>query len=103
MSSTPFRHRLPRTWASTLIFNGLSAYELKFVFGVGLATCRSNGAYMFKLSTVETSAQRRLVLEGKLVLPWTEDVESAWRHAQEDLEGRELVVDLTNLTLIGPD
>jgi hypothetical protein len=58
---------------------------------------------MFKLSTVETGAQRRLVLEGKLVLPWTEEVESVWRHAQEGLEGRELVVDLTNLTLIGPD
>ena len=58
---------------------------------------------MFKLSMVETNAQRKLILEGKLVLPWTEEVENAWRCAQEHLEGRELVVDLTNLTLIGPD
>ena len=58
---------------------------------------------MFKLSTVETNGQRKLVLEGKLVRPWTEEVERAWQRAQEHPKGRELVVDLTNVTLIGPD
>jgi anti-anti-sigma regulatory factor len=58
---------------------------------------------MFRLSTLETNGQRRLVLEGKLVSPWTLEVESAWRHAQEHLEGRKLIVDLTNVTLIGSD
>jgi hypothetical protein len=58
---------------------------------------------MFKLSTVETNGQRKLVVEGKLVRPWTEEVESAWRRTREHLKGRELVVDLTNVTLIGPD
>jgi hypothetical protein len=56
---------------------------------------------MFKLSTIEKNGQRRLVLEGKLIPPWTEQVESAWRRAQEDLQGRKLVVDITNVTLIG--
>jgi hypothetical protein len=58
---------------------------------------------MFKISIVETPGQRRLVLEGKLVPPWTEEVESAWRNARGQLEGRKLVVDLTNVTLISPD
>jgi hypothetical protein len=58
---------------------------------------------MFKLSTLETNGQRKLVLEGKLVSPWTQEVESAWRLAHEHLEGRKLIVDLTNVTLIGAD
>jgi hypothetical protein len=58
---------------------------------------------MFKLSIVETRGQRRLVLEGKLVPPWTTEVESAWRSAREQLQGRKLVIDLSNVTLISPD
>jgi len=58
---------------------------------------------MFKLSMLDRHGQRKLVLEGKLVSPWTEEVESAWRTAKRNLGGRELVVDLTNLTFIGSD
>lgn len=58
---------------------------------------------MFRLSMLDTNYQRKLVLEGKLVAPWTEEVETAWRHAQEHLEGRKLTVDLSNVTLIGRD
>lgn len=58
---------------------------------------------MFKISIVETPGQRRLVLEGKLVPPWTMEVESAWRNAGEQLDGRKLIIDLTNVTLIGRD
>jgi len=52
---------------------------------------------------VETKAQRKLVLEGKLIAPWTQDVESAWHNAQEHPDGRKLIVDLRNVTLIGRD
>ena len=58
---------------------------------------------MFKLSTLETDGQLKLVVEGKLVAPWTAEVESAWRNAREHLEGRKLIIDLTNVTLIGSD
>jgi hypothetical protein len=58
---------------------------------------------MFKISIVETDGQRRLVLEGKLVRPWTEEVESAWASAGQQLDGRKLVVDLRNVTLISPE
>jgi hypothetical protein len=58
---------------------------------------------MFKISIVETRRQRRLVLEGKLVLPWTAELENAWRSAGEQLQGRKLIIDLTNVTLISPD
>lgn len=58
---------------------------------------------MFRLSMVETNGERRLVLEGTLARPWTEEVESAWQRAREQLEGRKLVVDLSNVTLISGD
>lgn len=58
---------------------------------------------MFRLSIVDTKTQRRLVLEGRLVSPWTTEVEAAWRTAAKEVQGREVVVDVTNLTLISPD
>jgi hypothetical protein len=58
---------------------------------------------MFKISIVEERSQRRLMLEGRLVRPWTAEVESAWKTAGEHLQGRKLVVDVTNVTHISAD
>lgn len=58
---------------------------------------------MFKISIVETDGQRRLVLAGKLVSPWTTELESVWRSAVEQLRGRKLIVDLTDVTVISSD
>lgn len=58
---------------------------------------------MFKISIVETHGQRKLVLAGKLVSPWTAEVENAWRSAGEQLEGRKLIIDLRDVTVISPD
>jgi len=69
----------------------------------GLPHTLNQAAVMFKLSIVDTPRQRKLVLEGKLVAPWTAEVEPAWRRASKDLQGRSLIVDLRNVTLIGTD
>ena len=58
---------------------------------------------MFKLSTVETQARRKLIIEGKLMAPWTQEVEKAWHSAQQQLEGRKLIIDLRNVTVISAD
>jgi len=58
---------------------------------------------MFKISIVDTPGQRRLVLEGRLISPWTAEVHAAWRNAGEQLGGRNLIVDLTNVTLISSE
>lgn len=58
---------------------------------------------MLKISIVETPGLRRLLLEGKLLRPWTDEVGKAWKSAAEELGGRKLVVDLANVTLIGPE
>lgn len=58
---------------------------------------------MFKISIVDTQARRTLVLEGTLVRPWTAEVETAWKSAREQLQGRKVVIDLRNVTLINQD
>jgi hypothetical protein len=58
---------------------------------------------MFKISIVDTQSRRTLVLEGTLVRPWTTEVETAWKSVSEQLQGRKLVIDLKNVTLINRD
>ncbi len=47
-----------------------------------------------------TRSQRRLVLEGKLLEPWLAELREVCRNANEKLEGRKLVIDLTDVTVI---
>src|SRR6202035_96413 len=58
---------------------------------------RSN---MFKISIVDTPAQRRLVVEGRLSEPWINELRATWRNTSRDLAGRKLVIDLSSLTVI---
>jgi anti-anti-sigma regulatory factor len=53
---------------------------------------------MLKISVVESPRRCRLVLEGSLVEPWVGELLREYKKAKEHLDGRELVVDLTNLT-----
>jgi len=58
---------------------------------------------MVRVSIREARNERRLVLEGKLVTPWTTELRSACEKARQNLQGRELVVDLKNLTVISQE
>jgi hypothetical protein len=53
---------------------------------------------MLRISIVELRKERRLELEGKLIAPWTTELRSVCKQAGENLEGRQLVVSLNNLT-----
>lgn len=55
---------------------------------------------MFRISTIDTGRERRLVVEGTLVQPWVAEFRRTWGDAGAALEGRKLVIDLTNATLI---
>lgn len=55
---------------------------------------------MLKISIVEGRKQRQLVVEGKLVAPWSDELKAASERARSGLDGRELVIDLINLTTI---
>jgi len=56
---------------------------------------------VLKMSVVETRNQRRLILEGKLLAPWVTELRTACEKARGNLQNRELVIDLNNLTAIG--
>lgn len=58
---------------------------------------------MLKISIIETKMQRRLVLEGKLIAPWSAELRSAGKQAAMDLAGRQLVIDMNNLTTIADE
>jgi hypothetical protein len=58
---------------------------------------------MLKISIIENRPERRLVLEGKLIAPWVAELRNAWKAANGELEGRALVVDLRNVTVISQE
>ena len=67
--------------------------------------CSSKAAEtkMFRISTVDTRRERRLVVEGTLIQPWVPELRRTWSDAGESLDGRQLVIDLSNATSIDAD
>ncbi len=55
---------------------------------------------MLKISIVESRRERRLILEGKLFAAWLGELKTACEKAGTDLQNRELMIDLKNLTAI---
>jgi hypothetical protein len=78
-------------------FSTLPVYDFGMRVAVHLFVLRS---VMFKISIVDTPAQRRLVVEGKLSGPWVPELRTTCRNAMRDLEGRKMVIDLSSLTVI---
>ena len=74
-------------------------------FGKSVAVCRfrnnfRNKRNMFKISTIDTRSQRTLVMEGTLIGSWVAELRTTWKTATQELDGRKLVIDLSNLTVI---
>jgi hypothetical protein len=58
---------------------------------------------VLKITSIEGQNRNRVVVEGRLVVPWTTELRSACETAQADLHGRELVVELKHLTAISQE
>jgi hypothetical protein len=58
---------------------------------------------MLKITSIEGQKRNRVVVEGRLVVPWTTELRSACEKAHADLHGRELVVELKHLTAISQE
>lgn len=58
---------------------------------------------MLKISVLDSSGLRRVVLEGSLSAPWVDELKRAWATAQADLHNRKLIIDLKNVTAISQD
>jgi len=56
---------------------------------------------VLNISVVERRSERGLILEGKLLAPWVTELRTACEKARGNLQNRELVIDLNNLTAIG--
>ena len=57
---------------------------------------------MFRISIVDSVSQRKLLVEGKLSEPWLDELRTTWKNASRDLDGRKLIIDVSNLTVISP-
>jgi anti-anti-sigma regulatory factor len=58
---------------------------------------------MLKISIIENDRKRQLVLEGRLVAPWTNELKNIGQEAAVDSDHRELVIDLRSVTSISAD
>jgi hypothetical protein len=58
---------------------------------------------MLKISIVECRTERRLIVEGRLVGPWTAELGGACEKANIDLFGRQLVIDMRHVTAISQE
>jgi anti-anti-sigma regulatory factor len=58
---------------------------------------------MLKISISENDAKRQLVLEGKLVEPWTNELKIVGQTAFAEGDLRELTIDLRSVTAISAD
>ncbi len=55
---------------------------------------------MFKISIIDNRSQRKLVVEGRLIEPWVDELRTTWKDASRNLDGRRLVIDVGSLTVI---
>lgn len=55
---------------------------------------------MLKVTILESPAEQRFVVEGKLTEPSASELESAWESARDTRRGRRCVVDLSDTTFI---
>jgi hypothetical protein len=74
------------------------------VDGMSRAFCRvKDRCGMLKITVVEQSGRRRVIVEGRLIAPWAAELMSACHTAAADIENRKLIVDLRNVTAISPE
>jgi hypothetical protein len=58
---------------------------------------------MLKISLIESARQRRVIVEGKLIAPWADELRNACEEARADLLGRDLVIEMKHLTTISQE
>jgi anti-anti-sigma regulatory factor len=58
---------------------------------------------VLKVSIHHTRLQCRLVVEGKVTDPWITELRMVWSRALAKRDGREIVIDLRNVTLISEE
>jgi hypothetical protein len=68
-----------------------------------LISTRGEAFAILKITNIEGQKQFRVVVEGRLVAPWTRELRPACEKAWEELHGRELIVELKHLVAISQE
>ena len=55
---------------------------------------------MLKITRIDTPTQQKLILEGRLTIPWIADLSSHWEVTRQGDPERKFVVDLRGVTRI---
>jgi hypothetical protein len=55
---------------------------------------------VLKITIVDTGAEQKLKVEGKVAEPWVSELELAWHQIQQARRGRRIEVDLSAMTFI---
>ena len=55
---------------------------------------------MFRISTIDTRCERRLVVEGTLTEPWVGELRKTWQRETQQQDERKVVIDLSSATVI---
>jgi hypothetical protein len=58
---------------------------------------------MLKILIVDSDKERWLIVEGKLIAPWNTELQRACDEARQSLRGREIGLDLKDLTVISQE
>lgn len=58
---------------------------------------------MLRISLIENGKKRQVVLEGRLIAPWTNEFKDVVQYAAADCDHLELVIDLRSVTAISAD
>ena len=92
---------------STVLFLNAPAHSKSYDFpslacALPFSIRKGNDAVL-KISICEDRNQHRLILEGKLIGPWAAELKAACDKAKADLSGRELIVEMRNLTAISQE
>lgn len=55
---------------------------------------------MLRISVKDKPNRLHLKLEGKLILPWTNELQSVWEQVENTLNGKKLYIDLRGTTFV---
>jgi hypothetical protein len=55
---------------------------------------------MLKITISNTAAEERWTLQGRLVVPWVNELKASWKRAHRTAQGRRCIVNLDEVTFI---
>jgi anti-anti-sigma regulatory factor len=58
------------------------------------------GMNMLKITITETTAERRWIVQGRLVGPWVSELRTTWKKAHRAHDERACIIDLNDVTFI---